>query len=324
VTDADRGADVNLARTGSGCQVGIRLAAARSRPVAAVSCAVPTATMQRAAVIDCGTAHLGDGDFMHIVGTRSVLAGQSVVGRIGECAGASLGWRGEKGGGFGPTEAARRAPRNRKNGPSAILVFRDKAPQLAKAASDETGWSVRRVTSATQPAARCRRVGRAPRGLRSSRGSGRKRDDARESRIVIRREAVLSLHAGTANAAAVPQLPWVARAADPCGPGKAGRRSTRTTGGRFRPGDIRGAITIRKPVDEMRLDCVPCAGPRRRRTVVCSFATRAAVQNGVSTLPRPRRFGKFMLVDSTRAPSDMAHGQQLGQISPGNGPLILA
>jgi hypothetical protein len=34
-----------------------------------------------------------------------------------------------------------------KNGPEgAILVCRDKAPQLAKAASDETGWSVRRVS----------------------------------------------------------------------------------------------------------------------------------------------------------------------------------
>jgi Protein of unknown function (DUF3365) len=34
-----------------------------------------------------------------------------------------------------------------KNGPEgAILVCRDKAPQLAKAASEETGWSVRRVS----------------------------------------------------------------------------------------------------------------------------------------------------------------------------------
>jgi hypothetical protein len=34
-----------------------------------------------------------------------------------------------------------------KGGPeSAILVCRDKAPQLAKAASDETGWMVRRVS----------------------------------------------------------------------------------------------------------------------------------------------------------------------------------
>jgi len=34
-----------------------------------------------------------------------------------------------------------------KSGPEgAILVCRDKAPQLAKAASDETGWNVRRVS----------------------------------------------------------------------------------------------------------------------------------------------------------------------------------
>jgi len=86
---------------------------------------------------------------MHIARTRSVMAAAILLSVVSANA-QEPAWVGEArkvAGSVPPKLLAVLTEEIGKNGPEgAILVCRDKAPQLAKAASDETGWSVRRVS----------------------------------------------------------------------------------------------------------------------------------------------------------------------------------
>ncbi|HSN45370.1 MAG TPA: DUF3365 domain-containing protein [Casimicrobiaceae bacterium] len=86
---------------------------------------------------------------MHIAATRSVMA-EALLCAIVSASAQEPAWVGEArkvAGSVPPKLLAVLTEEIGKNGPEgAILVCRDKAPQLAKAASDETGWSVRRVS----------------------------------------------------------------------------------------------------------------------------------------------------------------------------------
>lgn len=86
---------------------------------------------------------------MHIAATRSVMAA-AILCAIMSASAQEPAWFGEArkaAGSVPPKLLAVLTEEIGKNGPEgAILVCRDKAPQLAKAASDETGWSVRRVS----------------------------------------------------------------------------------------------------------------------------------------------------------------------------------
>jgi hypothetical protein len=87
--------------------------------------------------------------FMHIARTRSVMMAAILLSVVSANA-QEPAWVGEArkvAGSVPPKLLAVLTEEIGKNGPEgAILVCRDKAPQLAKAASDETGWSVRRVS----------------------------------------------------------------------------------------------------------------------------------------------------------------------------------
>ena len=86
---------------------------------------------------------------MHIARTRSVMAAAILLSVVSANA-QEPAWVGEArkvAGSVPPKLVAVLTEEIGKSGPEgAILVCRDKAPQLAKAASDETGWSVRRVS----------------------------------------------------------------------------------------------------------------------------------------------------------------------------------
>lgn len=86
---------------------------------------------------------------MHIARTRSVMMAAILLSVVSANA-QEPAWVGEArkvAGSVPPKLLAVLTEEIGKNGPEgAILVCRDKAPQLAKAASDETGWSVRRVS----------------------------------------------------------------------------------------------------------------------------------------------------------------------------------
>jgi hypothetical protein len=86
---------------------------------------------------------------MHIARTRSVMLAAILLSVVSANA-QEPAWVGEArkvAGSVPPKLLAVLTEEIGKNGPEgAILVCRDKAPQLAKAASDETGWSVRRVS----------------------------------------------------------------------------------------------------------------------------------------------------------------------------------
>ena len=86
---------------------------------------------------------------MHIAATRSVMVAAILCAVVSANA-QEPAWVGEArkvAGSVPPKLLAVLTEEIGKNGPEgAILVCRDKAPQLAKAASDETGWSVRRVS----------------------------------------------------------------------------------------------------------------------------------------------------------------------------------
>jgi hypothetical protein len=95
------------------------------------------------------TARFEREDFMHIAATRSALAAAMLCATVSAFA-QDPAWTAEArsvAGAIPPKLLAVLTDEIGKGGPEgAILVCRDKAPQLAKAASEETGWSIRRVS----------------------------------------------------------------------------------------------------------------------------------------------------------------------------------
>jgi hypothetical protein len=139
-----------------------------------------------------------------------------------------------------------------KSGPDgAILVCRDKAPQLAKAASDETGWNVRRVSLKN----------RNPRAVpdaweRAALEDFDRRAAAGESPATLEKAEIVTEN-GTQSYRYMRALPVQPLCLNCHGlpeqltPAvkeklKALYPDDRAIG--YRPGEIRGAMTIRKPI----------------------------------------------------------------------------
>lgn len=191
---------------------------------------------------------------MHIVRTRSVLAAAILLSVVAANA-QEPAWIGEArkvAGSVPPKLLAVLTEEIGKNGPEgAILVCRDKAPQLAKAASDETGWSVRRVSL------RNRNPRAVPDGWeRAALEDFDRRAASGESATTLEKAEIVT-EGGKQSyryMRALPTQPLCLNchgAPEQLTPAvleklKALYPDDKAVG--YRPGDIRGAITIRKPV----------------------------------------------------------------------------
>lgn len=191
---------------------------------------------------------------MHIVRTRSVLAVAILLSVVAANA-QEPAWVGEArkvAGSVPPKLLAVLTEEIGKNGPEgAILVCRDKAPQLAKAASDETGWSVRRVSL------RNRNPRAVPDGWeRAALEDFDRRAASGESATTLEKAEIVA-EGGKQSyryMRALPTQPLCLNchgAPEQLTPAvleklKALYPDDKAVG--YRPGDIRGAITIRKPV----------------------------------------------------------------------------
>ena len=191
---------------------------------------------------------------MHIVGTRSVLAA-AILLSVASANAQEPAWVGEArkvAGSVPPKLLAVLTEEIGKNGPEgAILVCRDKAPQLAKAASDETGWSVRRVSL------RNRNPRAVPDGWeRAALEDFDRRAASGESATTLEKAEIVT-EGGTQSYRYMRALPTQPLCLNCHGSPeqltpavleklKALYPDDKAVG--YRPGDIRGAITIRKPV----------------------------------------------------------------------------
>jgi hypothetical protein len=192
--------------------------------------------------------------FMHIVGTRSVMAAVILLSGVSANA-QEPAWVGEArkvAGSVPPKLLAVLTEEIGKNGPEgAILVCRDKAPQLAKAASDETGWSVRRVSL------RNRNPRAVPDGWeRAALEDFDRRAASGESATTLEKVEIVT-EGGKQSYRYMRALPTQSLCLNCHGSPeqltpavleklKALYPDDKAVG--YRPGDIRGAITIRKPV----------------------------------------------------------------------------
>ena len=191
---------------------------------------------------------------MHIVRTRSVLAAAILLSVVSANA-QEPAWVGEArtvAGSVPPKLLAVLTEEIGKNGPEgAILVCRDKAPQLAKAASDETGWSVRRVSL------RNRNPRAVPDGWeRAALEDFDRRAASGESATTLEKAEIVT-EGGKQSYRYMRALPTQSLCLNCHGSPeqltpavleklKALYPDDKAVG--YRPGDIRGAITIRKPV----------------------------------------------------------------------------
>jgi len=192
--------------------------------------------------------------FMHIVRTRSVLAAAMLLS-VASANAQEPAWVGEArkvAGSVPPKLLAVLTEEIGKNGPEgAILVCRDKAPQLAKAASDETGWSVRRVSL------RNRNPRAVPDGWeRAALEDFDRRAASGESATTLEKAEIVT-EGGKQSYRYMRALPTQPLCLNCHGSPeqltpavleklKALYPDDKAVG--YRPGDIRGAITIRKPV----------------------------------------------------------------------------
>jgi hypothetical protein len=191
---------------------------------------------------------------MHIVRTRPVLAAAILLSVVSANA-QEPAWVGEArkvAGSVPPKLLAVLTEEIGKNGPEgAILVCRDKAPQLAKAASDETGWSVRRVSL------RNRNPRAVPDGWeRAALEDFDRRAASGESATTLEKAEIVT-EGGTQSYRYMRALPTQPLCLNCHGSPeqltpavleklKVLYPDDKAVG--YRPGDIRGAITIRKPV----------------------------------------------------------------------------
>ena len=191
---------------------------------------------------------------MHIVRTRSVLAAAILLSVVSANA-QEPAWVGEArkvAGSVPPKLVAVLTEEIGKSGPEgAILVCRDKAPQLAKAASDETGWSVRRVSL------RNRNPRAVPDGWeRAALEDFDRRAASGESATTLEKAEIVT-EGGKQSYRYMRALPTQPLCLNCHGSPeqltpavveklKALYPDDKAIG--YRPGDIRGAITIRKPV----------------------------------------------------------------------------
>jgi len=191
---------------------------------------------------------------MHIVGTRSVLAA-AILLSVASANAQEPAWVGEArkvAGSVPPKLLAVLTEEIGKNGPEgAILVCRDKASQLAKAASDETGWSVRRVSL------RNRNPRAVPDGWeRAALDDFDRRAASGESATTLEKAEIVT-EGGKQSYRYMRALPTQPLCLNCHGSPeqltpavleklKALYPDDKAVG--YRPGDIRGAITIRKPV----------------------------------------------------------------------------
>ncbi len=191
---------------------------------------------------------------MHIARTRSVMAAAILLSVVSANA-QEPAWVGEArkvAGSVPPKLVAVLTEEIGKNGPEgAILVCRDKAPQLAKAASDETGWSVRRVSLRN----------RNPRAVpdeweRAALEDFDRRAAAGESATTLEKAEIVT-EGGKQSYRYMRALPTQSLCLNCHGSPeqltpavteklKALYPDDKAVG--YRPGDIRGAMTIRKPV----------------------------------------------------------------------------
>ena len=191
---------------------------------------------------------------MHIVRTRSVLAA-AILLSVASANAQEPAWVGEArkvAGSVPPKLLAVLTEEIGKNGPEgAILVCRDKAPQLAKAASDETGWSVRRVSL------RNRNPRAVPDGWeRAALEDFDRRAASGESATTLEKAEIVT-EGGKQSYRYMRALPTQSLCLNCHGSPeqltpavleklKALYPDDKAVG--YRPGDIRGAMTIRKPV----------------------------------------------------------------------------
>jgi len=191
---------------------------------------------------------------MHIARTRSVMAAAILLSVVSANA-QEPAWVGEArkvAGSVPPKLVAVLTEEIGKSGPEgAILVCRDKAPQLAKAASDETGWSVRRVSL------RNRNPRAVPDGWeRAALEDFDRRAAAGESATTLEKAEIVT-EGGKQSYRYMRALPTQSLclnchgAPEQLTPAvteklKALYPDDKAVG--YRPGDIRGAMTIRKPV----------------------------------------------------------------------------
>ena len=191
---------------------------------------------------------------MHISRARSVMAAAILLSVVSANA-QEPAWVGEArkvAGSVPPKLLAVLTEEIGKNGPEgAILVCRDKAPQLAKAASDETGWSVRRVSL------RNRNPRAVPDGWeRAALEDFDRRAASGESATTLEKAEIVT-EGGKQSYRYMRALPTQSLCLNCHGSPeqltpavleklKALYPDDKAVG--YRPGDIRGAITIRKPV----------------------------------------------------------------------------
>jgi hypothetical protein len=191
---------------------------------------------------------------MHIARTRSVMAAAILLSVVSANA-QEPAWVGEArkvAGSVPPKLLAVLTEEIGNNGPEgAILVCRDKAPQLAKAASDETGWSVRRVSL------RNRNPRAVPDGWeRAALEDFDRRAAAGESATTLEKAEIVT-EGGKQSYRYMRALPTQSLCLNCHGSPeqltpavmeklKALYPDDKAVG--YRPGDIRGAMTIRKPV----------------------------------------------------------------------------
>lgn len=191
---------------------------------------------------------------MHIVSARSAMAVAILLSVVSVNA-QEPAWVGEArkvAGSVPPKLLAVLTEEIGKNGPEgAILVCRDKAPQLAKAASDETGWSIRRVSLRN----------RNPRAVpdaweRAALEDFDRRAASGESAATLEKAEIVT-DGGKQSYRYMRALPTQALCLNCHGSPeqlspavveklKALYPDDKAIG--YRPGDIRGAMTIRKPV----------------------------------------------------------------------------
>lgn len=191
---------------------------------------------------------------MHIASTRSVMVAVILLSVVSANA-QEPAWVGEArkvAGSVPPKLLAVLTEEIGKNGPEgAILVCRDKAPQLAKAASDETGWSVRRVSL------RNRNPRAVPDGWeRAALEDFDRRAASGESATTLEKAEIVT-EGGKQSYRYMRALPTQSLCLNCHGSPeqltpavteklKALYPDDKAVG--YRPGDIRGAMTIRKPV----------------------------------------------------------------------------
>ena len=191
---------------------------------------------------------------MHIARTRSVMAAAILLSVVSANA-QEPAWVGEArkvAGSVPPKLVAVLTEEIGKSGPEgAILVCRDKAPQLAKAASDETGWSVRRVSL------RNRNPRAVPDGWeRAALEDFDRRAASGESATTLEKAEIVT-EGGKQSYRYMRALPTQSLCLNCHGSPeqltpavleklKALYPDDKAVG--YRPGDIRGAMTIRKPV----------------------------------------------------------------------------